>query len=243
MGASIKIDIHRKSRALDAEITDITGAVTAEGVHTLLTDYHRNHASETYGGDLSATIARIDLESALNSRALTPRQRQVVALYYIAELTGEQTAQIIGVSRQAVEKSLKKACESLAAEVNGEAKQAHTLHLRIDESAGLTHTARWLDDVAHNRREWWRVPGGVYRELNAKFPPDDARFTADAGCELSEDAEYPHKNEYAMDYHARREGLRPVVWPVFDNCGTVSRGASDATDTVIRKKIRLVRAS
>ena len=188
----VKRDVHKKEREHDVEF-----AYQPQGIERLLSDVHRIEAMETYKGDLGATVLRIDLEAALRSRCLTPRQRQVVALYYFAELTQTEAAGVLGVSQQAVDARIKSVWPALSAHMSGEPTSVS--QFTNAEIEGDTPLDRWMADAAMNEGEWWRLTDEVIAELNRRFPPPDV---------VSEDAEdgeeYPVLSEGAMFYRGKQ---------------------------------------
>ncbi|UKS30181.1 RNA polymerase subunit sigma [Paenibacillus sp. HWE-109] len=104
------IDIEAKSR----KYTQSYALNTAKGVAALLRDRHRI-AERRYRGDTAASDIIIDLHSAIESAGLTERQAESIAWVYGRDLTQEMTAQIIGVTRQAVKQSVDSAIERISA--------------------------------------------------------------------------------------------------------------------------------
>lgn len=106
---SVKRDVHKKSR----EYND-SYPYEAAGIAALLRDINALSESRWYKGDIDATTILTDLKQALDSSCLTPRMRQVIALYYFAQLTEEEVAEILGVTRQAVNLAVESALERIS---------------------------------------------------------------------------------------------------------------------------------
>ncbi|AXN39836.1 sigma factor-like helix-turn-helix DNA-binding protein [Peribacillus butanolivorans] len=108
MGAS-KRDMHKKGREYDDNYP-----YEAAGIAALLRDINSLGESRWYNGDIDATTILVDLKLALDSPCLTPRMRQVLALYYFAQMTEEEVAEILSVTRQAVNYALENAIERVS---------------------------------------------------------------------------------------------------------------------------------
>lgn len=86
----------------------------AAGVKKLLRDRHAV-SSARFNGDYSAADILIDLHSAINSAGLTDIQAETVAWVSAADLTQQQAADIMAVTRQSVAKTYDAACTKIAA--------------------------------------------------------------------------------------------------------------------------------
>lgn len=107
---SVKIDTHSKERALEAKYPALDNA---DGVRILLGDYHAL-VSRRYAGDYDACVILADLETARAKAQLT--ERQADALYYVFErdLTQVRTAELMGVSKQTVNRLVNVALTKIA---------------------------------------------------------------------------------------------------------------------------------
>lgn len=107
---SVKIDTHSKERALEAKYPALDNA---DGVRILLGDYHAL-VSRRYAGDYDACVILADLETARAKAQLT--ERQADALYYVFErdLTQVRTAELMGVSKQTVNRLVDVALTKIA---------------------------------------------------------------------------------------------------------------------------------
>ena len=108
MGA-VKVDISQKERQYSVKYT----LNDATGVKALLRDRHKL-ASRRFTGDMAASDIIIDLHSAMNTAGLTERQTEAIAWVYGADLSPADTANLMGVSRQAVEQFIDGASEKIA---------------------------------------------------------------------------------------------------------------------------------
>lgn len=220
MGA-VKLDIHRTDRALSSRYThtDASGETeyTAAGIARLLGDIYRMSAGAEYKGDISAIILRLDLEAALKSRCLTPRQRQVVALRYFAELTQSETAAVIGVAQPTVKEYIDTALDNIAKEMDEGGVEAAQLFAISENAAGPVDA--WIGAVYRGEAEWWRVPDDAVAELNRRFPVKEhpqrtKKLDREALDGAKTSVEYPILNDEEMRYRAEeREISRPVVYP------------------------------
>lgn len=209
MGA-VKLDIHRTDRAATARYThtDASGETeyTAPGIARLLGDIYRMSAGAEYKGDISAIILRLDLEAALKSRCLTPRQRQVVALRYFAELTQSETAAVLGVAQPTVKEYIDAALDNIAKEMNEGGVEVAQLRMvdapaLNDDMGDVSATYAWISAVYRGEAEWWRVPDAVIAELNRRFPVKEPRKKF-AGDDES-GAPYPILSDDEYRYRAR----------------------------------------
>jgi hypothetical protein len=117
-----------------------------EGIAALLSDIYRAEARAFDRADLDSFTVILDLKIALDTDCLTPRQRQVVALYYFCELTREQVAEILGIARQSVDEYLATALERIATEMKdgGAAKKGR----QVKPIQGKRPLYRWVNAVA-----------------------------------------------------------------------------------------------
>ncbi|NGM81215.1 RNA polymerase subunit sigma [Paenibacillus sp. 7124] len=107
---SVKIDVDKGARTYEVKYA----LNDAAGVKKLLRDRH-HVSSARFTGDYNAVDTLIDLYSAINSAGLTEAQAETVAWVSGADLTQQQAADIMCVTRQAVAKTYDLACEKIAA--------------------------------------------------------------------------------------------------------------------------------
>ncbi|MEK4970693.1 sigma factor-like helix-turn-helix DNA-binding protein [Cytobacillus sp. FSL R7-0696] len=107
---SVKIDTHSKERALESKYPALDNPT---GVRILLGDYHAL-VSRRYAGDYDACVILADLGTARAKAQLT--ERQADALYYVFErdLTQVRTAELMGVSKQTVNRLVNVALTKIA---------------------------------------------------------------------------------------------------------------------------------
>lgn len=166
-----------------------------------------------YRADIDTTCIRIDLEYALQSNALTPRQRQAVALYYFCELTQEECAVLLGVTHANVGRRLKNAVANIAAHMQGDnVYKSQYVDPHRDEIVGRSgNLLMWNHCVLVNAPRWW-VSDSVYADLNRIF-----------GIPIVEKVENDTEpNVYTtkqMERKFGREIPRAYIYPKFDNTG------------------------
>ncbi|MEY8188637.1 RNA polymerase sigma factor [Peribacillus simplex] len=222
MGAS-KRDIHLKAREYDD-----TYAYTDAGISVLLKDIIRLDESRIYRGDIDATAIITDLKMALDSDCLTPRMRQVVALYYFVGLTEEEAAHILHYSeRKAVNKSLNSAIERIAEEMSrgGSRKKGHGDFLFSSES----QVYKWLNEVGAGLAPIYEVPISTFTDILERSKHSDKKaeetlyqrkgivtFTVD----YTDVDEYPAYTEDQFKWRDRRMMFKPEIYPKGDVTGT-----------------------
>ena len=108
-------------------------ALAAKTMRHILVDHARQHNADKRGGDrqqitLSAAVAergldQLDLlaldEALTKMAALDPRQARIVELRFFGELTGDQIAALLGISRNTVVRELTVARAWLLKELDG----------------------------------------------------------------------------------------------------------------------------
>lgn len=221
MGAS-KRDIHLKAREYDD-----TYAYTDAGITVLLKDIIRLDESRIYRGDIDATAIITDLKMALDSDCLTPRMRQVIALYYFVGLTEDEVADILSTSQQSVNKSVTSGVERIAEEMStgGSRKKGNGDFLIDDESP----IYKWLNEVGGGTAPVYVVPKGIFTDVLERSKHFDKKaeetlyqrkgivtFTVD----YTEMDEYPAYTEDQFKWKDRRMTFKPEVYPKGDVTGT-----------------------
>lgn len=203
---------------------------TDAGVDRLLRDIYKLANEESYGGDYNSVIIRVDLEHALQSDALTPRQRQAVALYYFCQLTYPECARILGRDVD-TKRRINTAIVNVAKHMQGDVCSmsqniSRKYHTHIDPLFD-----GWMDCVLGNVGCWWDIPDYAFATLNRKLgtPPLDK-----IGADVSADG-YKCYTDKQMERKFAKEVSRPEVYPVFDGYGTQSDN-SGATTTLLHKE-------
>lgn len=201
---------------------------TEQGVERLLKDIYKLWDEETYGGDINATIIRIDLERALQSSALTPRQRQAVALYFFAQLTQQECAKLLGIEQSSVDRRIENACANIAMHMRGEHIKSSQYIWDVDYKMPSAHLDWWNIDVLHNSKQWWIVPDEVLSDIN-----DILGVPGRDGHEHQGEDGYTLLTERQMRRRYKELELpRPEIYRIHGNIGTM-RSPDDG------KKVRL----
>jgi hypothetical protein len=222
MGA-VKRDLFRSGREYDA-IYDYTD----EGIATLLKDVYRFKESRHYKGDIDATAILTDLKLALDSDCLTPRMRQVVALYYFVGLTEEETADILGITeRKAVNKSLSSSLERIAEQMSkGSYRKKGHAEISTEYNTPLYN---WLTAVAYGDAPIYEVPGDVFTEIlnrsrHSDKNADETLRQRLEGSSYKEDyadaEEYPALTEDQFKWKDRRMSFKSEIYPRGDVIGS-----------------------
>jgi predicted DNA-binding protein (UPF0251 family) len=111
---TVKRDIYKHGHR-----NDTTYPYTDAGIERLLADIYKLPHEESYGGNYDTVVLRVDLERALQSQALSPRQRVAIGLYYFAQLTQEECARVLGLTKQAIDDRLATAMGNLSEQMDG----------------------------------------------------------------------------------------------------------------------------
>jgi predicted DNA-binding protein YlxM (UPF0122 family) len=157
----VKIDIYK------SEIThDVVHAYTNEGIAQLLEDVYKLANDAEYRGDAEAIVLRVDLERALRSKCMSPKQRQAVALYYFAQLTQEECAKLLNVTQEAVTQRLSNAIANIAKHMQGE-DVTTPQYIRHDDYTDIDHEFdMWMAQVLVGHGGWWELRDEVLDALN-----------------------------------------------------------------------------
>jgi predicted DNA-binding protein (UPF0251 family) len=144
---------------------DVLYPYTEAGVHRLLRDVYRLVAEAEDYGDINAVCLRVDLERALQSQALTPRQRVAIGLYYFAQLTERECARLLNVRRQPFERRLRKAIKNIALYIQGDDIKTSQEIIEYKLPEGNIFRS-WVIDMLDNRRNWWVIDDTVIKCIN-----------------------------------------------------------------------------
>lgn len=217
---SVKRDIHRKGREYD-ELYEYN----REGVSALLRDIHRVQNSR-YSGDIDATGIVIDLYKALDSDCLTPRMRQVLALYYFVGLTEQEASEFLGCTRVAVTVSKNSALNRVSEQMFKGAKfKAGDPYEKLSEKSAIF---KWLNEVALGVSPVYEVPSEVFTDvlLTTEHVDSNARETLRQRTEgiliVEEGAseEFPCMTDDQFRWSDRRAIYVSEVYPPGDVLGT-----------------------
>lgn len=243
MGA-VSRDLEKKAREYDA-----TYAYTDEGVATLLKDIYRMNESRLYKGDIDATAIITDLKTALDSDCLTPRMRQVVALYYFVGLTEEESAYVLGIDNGYLNKVVHVSLERIAEQMSKGSNRKKG-HADID-SKESTPLFLWLADVAYGNAPVYEVPSAVFTDiLNRSITTDrNAVETLRQRAEgrpkpvvYADEDEYPALSEDQFKWRDRRMAFKPEIFPKGDIAGTrkvamkIRDGDSSGNEWILEKR-------
>lgn len=195
------------------------------GIERLLDDIYKV-MEEEHDGDTDAIVIRLDLETALQSHCMTPRERQCIALYYFTCLNMDETAHILGISIPAVHYRVKKAIPQIAAHMAGEDVRVSQA-LRIADPTGDSPLDKWLRDIQYNEYDWFKVPEGVWMQLRQLFPPSNVEYRP-------KDVNYNWRSTRSLREVLAKEIPRPEVFPHNDNYG--SRAGENGVKQTLYKR-------
>lgn len=222
---TVKVDL-----AKSALRHDIAYEYTDKGVDRLLKDIHKLWYEESYRGDYDATCLRVDLEYALQSNVMTPKQRQAVALYYFCELTQDECARLLKMTQQGIDERLSGAVNNIAMHMQGRIMSLNQYIRYSDYTNYDEHFDMWMAQLLVGHGKWWTIDNGVLNTLNRVLGMPNRDDNVD---EDSDD--YPHlTNGQLRGRNRNREILREEIYPVDANVGSVKSGEDG-------KRIRLYR--
>lgn len=219
MGAS-KRDMHQKGRQYEESYP-----YEAAGIAALLQDINALSESRWYKGDIDATAILVDLKQALDSGCLTPRMRQVVSLYYFAQMTEEDVAEVLGVSQPAIKYSLEGALERVSTFMEYGYRKA--TNARTDALLLPTHPfIVWLNEVAAGVEPVYSFSDSLTHWLAAKGDKK-AQETIKQSTEgytylpvyESEKSEYLALTDEQFRWRDRRMTFVSEVYPTRDTTG------------------------
>jgi predicted DNA-binding protein (UPF0251 family) len=179
---------------------------------------------ETYGGNFDTICLRVDLERALQSNALTPQQRQMLALYYICGLSQDECSILLKTSRRTVIRRLKSARFNIVEHIQGKSVdrvQCIDSRDKIPIEKGVWLSV-WMNGVLKNVDRWWDmdiVLDGALRDICDLFgyPINDGEY------EENTQEEYPILTDGQLRSRNRnREILRPEIYPSYENYGQMT---------------------
>lgn len=201
---SVKRDIYKTDRQ-----HEIVYAYFEGGIERLLTDIYRIRQEELRG-DLNATAIRLDLESALTSKCLTPKQREALGLYYFCCLKLREISEILDINIDSVHSRIKNGILALSEYMRGEPVTASQLsEASFDVSGPLE---RWILAANMNEPNWYRVPHDVWAAINARWPVPNRGY-------IPPKPDVGWKTEEQLRRKWRREFPRPEIYPRFEYVG------------------------
>lgn len=222
---SVKRDIYRNARQHDSDY-----AYSSVGVEMLLKDVFRIQEAGGYKGDIDAVTILCDLKLALDSGCLTPKMRQVVALYYFAQLTEAQISNILDITQQAVNDALTCAAERIAKEMELGGSNRGGRGAFEYSKPGLLYD--WINRIGAFQSTVHTLPKGVTLAILEKLSHEgdplalETLRQREGGLPLfvpdySEVDEYPCLTEDQFKWRDRRMSFVPDVH--YDNKRLVGR--------------------
>lgn len=204
---------------------------TEDGINRLLKDIYKLHHEETYGGDINVTTIRIDLELALQSQCLTPKQRCAVALYYFCQLNYLQCCKLLGIAQSTLNFRLELALSNLSNHIKSSDVIGVYL-LDLDEGIDEIEDSNigvWLENVTYNQNKWWHISNHINNYLVSLFG-----FPKDRSYHKVENKGLYILNERQMRFrNSDKEISRPDVYRTYGNFG-YTKSTEDG------KKIKLI---
>jgi hypothetical protein len=137
----------------------------------------------------------VDYERVLSSDMLTPRDRQVCAMY-LCNLDQAEMGALLGISQQTLSKCVDKCLRHLLAAIKGKGtSQPQRLPKRLELVDPAWDT--WMLDVLYNRKRWWNVPDSVRRYIQRRFGIDGLACEREDYEDANPGKEYPfHRERY-----------------------------------------------
>lgn len=237
----VKRDIGKKAREYEFNYP-----YEVDGIHALLKDINKLSEARWYDGDIDATVLITDLKQALDNSNLTPRMRQVLALYYFADMTEQEVADVLNVSQQAVNYAIDEALERVSTFM--EFGYSKPTNARTDAKIDAYHPfLDWVNDVACGNSPIYKIPDSL-TDWFAFNGDEKARevirqriegFTFVPDYESEE--EYPVLTEEQFRWADRRMSFFPEVYPEGDITGTRTtvvrpRDDKQGRDFIIEKR-------
>lgn len=137
---------------------------TTEGVYRLLRNWHRFNVEYHYAQDSSWKDISIDIETVLNSYALNPVSRQLIASHYMLELPIKYAAELSGMPTSKAQKLVNDALVTITDALTDVIEvEVDILPKRF--TAKFTSFTEWLDAVKQRKASLTTVPNGIYPSL------------------------------------------------------------------------------
>lgn len=199
------------------------GSGVRRGIIRLLRDYYRLKYRTEYKGDYDTAVILADLMESINSDALTPRQRQFIALYYFVGLTLDEVAVISETRQDNVRITLRRAIERISSEKG----RFNTYTVVPYENTSAVY--RWLNEIADGE-----PIGEPTREVILSIA-EILRYSDERSAELIRQhgtgfvivaepddgrEEYPHYSDAQLRWLDRRVSVVSEVYPSGDVVGT-----------------------
>ncbi|EPZ47646.1 hypothetical protein [Alicyclobacillus acidoterrestris] len=167
MGSHVHIDLYKNEITYDTVYPE-----TSRGVGRLLKDLYAMRHGEMFNGDIDAVVMRLDLEEALHSTCMTPRQRQAIAFYYMAELNDEECARLSRISQQSFHERRQRALLHIAQYISnsdGSVKPQTIWNSDHVRNFG-DEIEKWNQRVINNDDRWWEIDNSALSALAKYFP-------------------------------------------------------------------------
>jgi hypothetical protein len=220
------------------------------GVYRLLKEWHRLESRIESSGDYDTLVIIEDVKKALDSDILTPRQRQVVALYFFADIGMEYVGEVLGIGAPRVKKHLVLALDRLSGHMKTGGAVKHTKGREVTSYGNSRPLFRWLNQVGHALLPVYDVPEEVYADLldwlsengderaqevarQLRHGPPEVEYI----YENPEDV-YPCLNPRQMQYRETKQIPVPEVYPKFDEAGR--RKAHVYQDGTVVEKVKKI---
>ncbi|WP_066639614.1 sigma factor-like helix-turn-helix DNA-binding protein [Desulfolucanica intricata] len=91
---------------------------STRSVKGILYNIHRIK-EERYHGSEHAQVLYADITTAINKAGLSDRQKAVIGVVFIEDMTQTQAAAVLGISQQAIEQNITTAARKIASFLNG----------------------------------------------------------------------------------------------------------------------------
>lgn len=196
------------------------------GIYRLLKEYHRLEGRLVPGGDYDTAVILQDLKTALDSDVLTARQRQVVALYYFADLIEDDVADILGISRQGVNRAIIDALGRISAFISGHRGRVRGYH--VTQFENRRPLFQWVNAVGDGRAPVYVVPNYIRADIIDWLAENGDKRAQNASRQLrsgppsiiyeyqNPEDEYPCLNPRQMQYREKMQVPVEEVKPKLD---------------------------
>lgn len=206
---------------------------TSDGLNRLLRKIHTLDTSEQYAGDVNAILIRVDLERALNSECLSPRERQSIAMYYFTCLTQHECALLLRIERKTIDLRLEKSLDKISRHMNGEdVTSSQTIWNKDYLNTSHDSINSWNENILKNNSEWWFIPDDVWAYVQSKFN----KYKQDTQSSVNDVSCYPVLTEKQMEWKQYIETPRDEIHRTFDSYGYVSDGAGSKTKILNKER-------
>ena len=218
-------DIYSASKRVDDEFP-----YEPVGVFRLLKEIHRLDARLVPGADYDTAVIIRDLKDALDSPVLTVRQRQVVALYFFAQIGEVAAADLLNTAQPAVFRLIQDSVKRLAGALKNPRPPKYYRY-KVKPFENRRPLFVWLNAVGSGAAPIYEVPREVMDDIllwmaengeeksqevlrQRREGPPEVRTV----YENPED-EYPVLTPRQMQYRNAKEVSTAEVKPKFDAAG------------------------